>query len=207
MRKIVVQAFMTMDGVVQAPGGPKEDTDGGFPHGGWSFAYWDGTMGEVMGEAMKEPADLLLGRRTYDIFAAHWPRMPQDDPMAQLLNGATKYVATHRPDSLDWGPHVTLGPDVPAALRAIKAGDGPQLCVHGSGNFVQTLLAEDLVDEFHLWTFPLVLGTGKRLFADGARPAGLDLMDSRTSSTGVTMARYRAAAMRQPGSFALDDQG
>lgn len=207
MRKIVVQAFQTMDGVVQAPGQPEEDRDGAFAFGGWAFPYWDGVMGEVMDEHMREPSDLLLGRRTYDIFAAHWPKAPKDDPMARMLNEGTKYVATHRPESLAWGPYEALGHDVAGRLRDIKGGDGPRLVVHGSGELVQTLLAEDLADEFNVWTFPLVLGGGKRLFRHGAKPAGLDLVDVRTSTTGVIIARYRSAPMREPGSFALDARG
>lgn len=203
MRKVIVQAFTTLDGIVQAPGGPDEDRDGGFEHGGWVFPYFDEKLGAAMDATIARPSDLLLGRRTYEIFAGHWPRVDGDDPMARHLNAATKYVATHRPDTLGWGPHVALGPDVARAVAALKQGDGPDLVVHGSGDLVQTLLAHTLVDELALFLFPLVLGTGKRLFGAGTIPAGFALVASDTSPAGVIMARFRAAPLPTPGSFAL----
>ncbi|MGZ4152287.1 MAG: dihydrofolate reductase family protein, partial [Actinomycetota bacterium] len=180
MRKLIVSTFLTLDGVMQAPGGPDEDDSGGFAWGGWSVNYWDEPMGRVMGEAMAAPFDLLLGRRTYDIFAAHWPKAV-DDPGAKPLNDATKYVASRGRPSLDWGPSVLIEEDAAEGVAALKRADGPELQVHGSGNLVQTLLRHGLVDEFRLWVFPVVIGSGKRLFADGAIPGGLELVESTVS--------------------------
>jgi dihydrofolate reductase len=192
MRKIIVSTFLTLDGVMQAPGGPEEDTSGGFAHGGWSMGYWDDLMGAAMGEQMSRPFALLLGRTTYDIFAGYWPHHP-DDPGAKPLNDATKYVASRSTPSLTWASSVLLEGDAAEAIAQLKAGDGPELQVHGSGNLIQTLLRHGLVDRFHLWVFPVVLGSGKRLFADGAIPAGLSLVDSKVSSTGVIIGTYEPA--------------
>jgi dihydrofolate reductase len=202
MRSLIVSSFMTLDGVVQAPGGPGEDDDGGFTHGGWSVNYWDEQMGQVMGEAMSTPFDLLLGRRTYDIFAAYWPRAA--DPAAKPLNDATKYVASRGRPALGWDTSVLLEGDAADAVAALKQEDGPELQVHGSGNLIQTLLRHGLVDEFRLWVFPLVLGSGKRLFAEGTVPAGLKLVDSTVSTTGVVIGTYEPAGEVVTGSFALD---
>lgn len=202
MRKLVVSTFVTLDGVMQAPGGPGEDDDGGFAHGGWSVNYWDDHMGQVMDEAMGVPFDLLLGRRTYDIFAAHWPRVPDEDG-GRPLNDATKYVASRSRPTLGWRDSVLLEGDAADAVAALKGGDGPELQVHGSGNFIQTLLRHHLVDEFRLWVFPLVLGSGKRLFADGTVPAGLRLAHSTTSTTGVVIGTYHPVGEVLTGSFAL----
>ncbi len=202
MREIVVNTFLTLDGVMQAPGGPQEDPTGGFAHGGWSVPYWDDAMGDRMGELMGEPFDLVLGRRTYEIFAAHWPHVT-DDPAADALNGATKYVASRTLESVGWANSTLLEGDVPAALASLKEQDGPEIQVHGSSNLIQTLLRYDLIDEFRLWFFPLVLGEGKRLFGDGAVPRGVTLVDTSTSSTGVLMATYRQSEPLTYGSFAL----
>ncbi|MGZ4114844.1 MAG: dihydrofolate reductase family protein [Actinomycetota bacterium] len=203
MRKLIVSTFLTLDGVMQAPGGPDEDDSGGFAWGGWSVNYWDEPMGRVMGEAMAAPFDLLLGRRTYDIFAAHWPKAV-DDPGAKPLNDATKYVASRGRPSLDWGPSVLIEEDAAEGVAALKRADGPELQVHGSGNLVQTLLRHGLVDEFRLWVFPVVIGSGKRLFADGAIPGGLELVESTVSTTGVVIGTYRPAGELMTGSFALE---
>ncbi|MGZ4155274.1 MAG: dihydrofolate reductase family protein [Actinomycetota bacterium] len=203
MRKLIVSTFLTLDGVMQAPGGPEEDDSGGFAWGGWSVNYWDEPMGRVMGEAMAAPFDLLLGRRTYDIFAAHWPKAV-DDPGAKPLNDATKYVASRGRPSLDWGPSVLIEGDAAEGVAALKRADGPELQVHGSGNLVQTLLRHGLVDEFRLWVFPVVIGSGKRLFADGAIPGGLELVESTASTTGVVIGTYRPAGELMTGSFALE---
>ena len=203
MRRLIVSTFLTLDGVMQAPGGPGEDDSGGFAHGGWSFHYWDDAMGQVMGEAMSEPFDLVLGRRTYDIFAAHWPRVP-DDQGGKPLNDATKYVASHGHPTLEWSRSVLIEGDAAEGVAALKDGDGPELQVHGSGNLIQTLLRYGLIDEFRLWVFPLVLGSGKRLFADGTIPAGLKLLDSTVSTTGVVIGTYEPAGDIVTGSFALD---
>ncbi len=203
MREIVVNTFLTLDGVMQAPGGPQEDPTGGFAHGGWSVPYCDEAMGDRMGELMGEPFDLLLGRRTYEIFAAHWPHVT-DDPAADALNGATKYVASRTLESVGWANSTLLEGDVPAALASLKEQDGPEIQVHGSSILIQTLLQYDLIDEFRLWFFPLVLGEGKRLFGDGAVPRGLTLVDTSASSTGVLMTTYRQSEPLTYGSFALE---
>jgi len=204
MREIVVGTFLSLDGVMQAPGGPEEDTEGGFRFGGWTFHHWDEKMGEKMGESFAQPFDLLLGRKTYDIFAAHWP-YAGDDPIALLFNKATKYVATSDPASLTWENSQALGKDVVASLQQIKAGEGPMLLVQGSSRLMQTLLATDLVDELRLWVFPVVLGGGKRLFGGGATPAGFSLADSWVSTTGVVASTYRRVGAVSTGSFAQEE--
>jgi dihydrofolate reductase len=200
MRKLIVSTFLTLDGVMQAPGGPEEDQSGGFTHGGWSVNYWDERMGEVMGEAMSTGFDLLLGRKTYDIFAAFWPHT--DDPGARPLNDATKYVASRSRPTLEWSNSVLLEGDAADAVAALKQEDGPELQVHGSGDLIQTLVRHGLVDEFRLWVFPVVIGSGKRLFAEGAIPAGLRLVDSTVSTTGVVIGTYEPAGELVTGSFA-----
>jgi dihydrofolate reductase len=201
MRKLIVSTFLTLDGVMQAPGGPGEDDSGGFTHGGWSVNHWDERMGEVMNEALSAPFDLLLGRRTYDIFAAYWPHAPEED--AKPFNDATKYVASRSPRTLEWANSVQID-DAAEGVAALKREAGPDLQVHGSGNLIQTLLLEGLVDEFRLWVFPIVLGSGKRLFADGTMPAALKLVDSEVSTTGVVIGTYEPAGEVVTGSFALD---
>ncbi len=203
MRKLAVSTFMTLDGVMQAPGGPGEDPAGGFTHEGWSVNYWDDAMGQRMGELMGKPFDLLLGRKTYEIFAAHWPHAT--DPGADVLNSATKHVASRTLDKVDWGNSRLIEGDVPEQVAKLKAEDGPEIQVHGSSNLIQTLQKHDLVDEYRVMIFPLALGTGKRLFADGTIPAGLRLVDSSASSTGVLMATYERAGEIEYGTFALDE--
>ena len=204
MRKVIVNTFLTLDGVMQAPGGPEEDPSGGFSLGGWSADYWDDQMFQIMGEAMSAPFDLVLGRRTYEIFAAHWP-YATDDPFAQPLNDATKYVASRTLRSLDWSNSILIQGDVGEAIAALKQQEGPELQVHGSSNLIQTLLRHNLIDEYRLWTFPVVVGRGKRLFSDGTIPAGLRLVDSKVSTTGVVIARYEPAGEIKTGSFALEE--
>jgi dihydrofolate reductase len=204
MRKLVVNTFATLDGVMQAPGGPEEDPSAGFEHGGWSFGYWDESMGEWMGEFLAKPFDLLLGRKTYEIFAAHWPNAG-DEPAAEQLNGARKYVASRTLSSVEWENSELLEGDAAAAVERLKEEDGPELQVHGSADLIQTLLRHGLVDEFRVWIFPVVLGTGKRLFGDGTVPAGLELVDSKISSTGVLHLTYVPAGAPRYGSFALSD--
>lgn len=203
MRKLIVSTFLTLDGVMQAPGGPEEDPSSGFAFGGWSVNYWDDKMGQVMGEGMSKPFDLLLGRRTYEIFAAHWPHAT-DDPGAKPLNDATKFVASKTLRSLDWRNSVLIEGEVPEGVAALKKEDGPDLQVHGSGDLIQTLLRHELVDQFNLWTFPVVVGSGKRLFSDGTIPAGLKLVDNTVSSTGVVIGTYVPAGELVTGSFALE---
>ena len=204
MRKVVATTFLSIDGVMQAPGGPKEDTDGGFALGGWTFHYWDEMMGGIMDASMKQPFDLLLGRRTYDIFAAHWPRVSDDDPVAKKFNATTKYVATSSPDTLSWKNTQALRGDVAKAVAELKKGDGPEMLLQGSSQFIQTLLNHDLIDEFRLWVFPVVLGPGKRLFGDGAMPGAMKLINSQASTTGVVISTFKRDGEVKPGSFALE---
>jgi dihydrofolate reductase len=203
MRKLIVSTFLTLDGVMQAPGGPEEDDSGGFAHGGWSVNYWDEQMGQFMGESMSPPFDLVLGRKTYDIFAAYWPHA-SDEAGAKPLNDATKHVASRSRPTLEWSNSVLIEGDAVEAIAGLKEGEGPELQVHGSGNLIQTLLRHNLVDQYRLLVFPLVIGAGKRLFSDGTIPSGLKLVDSRVSSTGVVMGTYEPAGEIVTGSFALD---
>jgi dihydrofolate reductase len=203
MRKLIVGTFLTLDGVMQAPGGPEEDPSGGFAYGGWSVNYWDDMMGQVMGKMMSVPFDILLGRRTYDIFAAYWPHAPEEAG-GKPLNDATKYVVSRSRPTLEWGPSVLIEGDPVERIAELKEGDGPELQVHGSGNLIQTLMRHNLVDEYRLWVFPVVIGSGKRLFADGTIPAALQLVDSKVSTSGVVIGTYHPAGQIVTGSFALD---
>ena len=203
MRKLIVSTFLTLDGVMQAPGGPEEDDSGGFAYGGWSAPLWDDMMGQVMGESMSKPFDLVLGRRTYDIFAAYWPHAPEEAG-AKPLNDATKYVASRSNPTLEWRNSVLIEGDVAEGIAALKKEDGPELQVHGSGNLIQALLRHNLVDQFRLWVFPLVIGSGKRLFSEGTLPSGLRLVDNKVSTTGVVIGTYEPAGEIVTGSFALD---
>ena len=204
MSKLIVSAFLTLDGVMQAPGGPGEDDSGGFTHGGWSVNYWDDQMGQVMGEATSRPFAMVLGRRTFDIMAAYWPHAPEEEG-GKVFNEATKYVASRgRPDLEAWSNSVLIEGDAAEGLTALKAEDGPELQVHGSANLIQTLLRHNLVDQFRLWVFPLVIGTGKRLFAEGTIPSGLTLVDHMVSTTGVVIGTYEPAGEIATGSFAPD---
>lgn len=203
MRKLIVAAFISLDGVVQAPGGPGEDPSGGFAHGGWivPFAH-EGD--EVMGGAFKRPFELVLGRRTYDIFASYWPHVPEDAPhrgIADLFNGVTKYVATHHPETLGWQNSRALGPDIAAAVRDLKRGDGPDLLTQGSSDLVRQLLATDLVDELRLLVFPILLGRGKRLFDDNTQASAFRFEASKASPTGVLVSRYVREGQVRTGSF------
>jgi dihydrofolate reductase len=200
MRKLIVQTFMTLDGVMQAPGGPGEDDDGGFTHGGWSMTYWDDKMGEVMGEATSRPFAMVLGRKSYEILSSYWPTAPEEAG-GKVFNDATKYVASRGRPTLEWSNSVLIEGDAGDGLAALKKEDGPELQVHGSANLIQTLLRNNLVDEYRLWLFPVVIGTGKRLFADGTIPSGLKLLDSKVSSTGVVIATYEPAGEIPIGSF------
>jgi dihydrofolate reductase len=203
MRKLLVNTFLTLDGVMQAPGGPEEDDSGGFAYGGWSVNYWDEQMGQIMGDAMSAPFDLVLGRTTYDIFAAFWPHAP-DEAGAKPLNDATKYVASRGRPTLEWSKSVLIEGDAAEGIAALKKEDGPELQVHGSGNLIQTLMRHNLVDEYRLWVFPLVIGSGKRLFAEGTIPSGLKLVHSKVSTTGVVIGSYEPAGEIVTGSFAQE---
>jgi dihydrofolate reductase len=204
MRKLVAAAFVSLDGVMQAPGGPPEDPSGGFTHGGWTVTYWDEPMGRFMDEIFSKPFDLLLGRKTYEIFAAHWPYIEGGDPIAESFNAVTKYVATSSTAPLTWQNSVALQGDVAAAIGRLKQEDGPDLLTQGSSVLLQTLLAHDLIDEFRLLVFPLILGSGKRLFGEGARPGALKLTGTSVSTTGVTMSVYERAGAISIGSFELE---
>ena len=207
MRRIIVAAFLSLDGVMQAPGGPSEDNDGGFAHGGWTVPYVDQGFGQAMEQLFAEPFDLLLGRRTYDIFAAHWPRVPEDSgdwPLADVFNRITKHVATHRPESLDWHNSRGMGDDVVGALHKLKAHEGPNLLTQGSSELVHQLLATDLVDELRLLVYPVLLGKGKRLFDSEAQSAAFRLESSAASPSGIVISHYVREGPVQTGSYELD---
>jgi dihydrofolate reductase len=203
MRKVVAVTSLTLDGVMQAPGGPEEDPSGGFRYGGWSVPYFDEMLGEAAGETFEKPLELLLGRKTYEIFAAHWPYA--EGPIADQLNSATKHVASRTLTSLDWSNSRLLEGDVQTAVDGLKDEDGPELMVLGSSDFLQTLLAHGLVDEFRLWIFPVYVGAGKRLFGGDAVPSGLELVESGVSTTGVVTTIYRRTGDVQTGSFAFEE--
>jgi len=203
MRKLAAAIQMTLDGVMQAPGGPDEDPTGGFELGGWAFGYFDDTLGQHAAEGFSRPFEVVLGRKTYEIFAAHWPH--SEGPIADRLNSATKHVASRTLNSLEWANSRLIEGDVAAAVARLKEEDGPELQVIGSSDLLQTLLANDLVDELRLWIFPVLAGSGKRAFGDGAIPAGLELMSSSTTGTGVIIATYERAGEIKKGSFALEE--
>lgn len=203
MRKIIAATFISLDGVMQAPGGPEEDTADGFAYGGWTFHYWDEAMGKVMDDVFKADFDLLLGRKTYEIFAAHWPHVA-NDPIADKFNAVAKYVATSSSEPLRWKNSHALRGDIAAELAKLKQTDGPNLLIQGSSDLIQSLLAHDLIDEFNLLIFPLILGSGKRLFGKGAAPHAMKLVRSSVSTTGVVMASYLRDGNIRTGSFALE---
>ena len=193
---------MTLDGVMQAPGGPNEDTTGDFKYGGWTVPFFDEFSVKVMSEQMGHPFDLLLGRKTYDIFASYWPNHNDPkDPVGSGINQATKFVASHSLFKSDWTGTVILQGDVAEAIKKLKQQDGPELQVHGSGNLIQTLLQQGLVDELWLKIFPITLGSGKRLFADGTIPSAFTLIECKTSPKGVIIASYKRSGEVETGSF------
>jgi dihydrofolate reductase len=198
MRKIIVLSFITLDGVMQAPGGPEEDPSGGFEYGGWLVPYADEAFGNVMAGQMTGPFALLLGRKTFEIFASYWPQHEAEWPG---VNDATKYVVSNTLRESTWSNSVFIGGDVVAELRKLKEQDGPPLQVHGSGNLIQTLLKHDLVDELWLKTFPITLGKGKRLFEDGTSAAAFALQSSTVLPSGVVVANYQRSGDVQTGSF------
>lgn len=201
MRKLIAAAFVSLDGVMQAPGGPDEDPTGGFLYGGWTATQWDGVMGEYMGESFGTPFDLLLGRKTYEIFAAHWP-YTEEEPAA-LFNNITKYVATSSEAPFAWQNSVKLEGDVSEAVARLKQGDGPDLLTQGSSVLVRALLAAGLVDELSLMVFPTILGRGKRWYGEDAQAGDWEQLSSRTSTTGVIMSRYRPKGPVSIGDFQL----
>jgi len=198
MRKIKIIEHITLDGVIQAPGGPDEDGD--YPYGGWAGPHADPDGGAAIVEGQGEAFDLLLGRRTYDIFSGFWPKAPKS-PIADRLNAATKYVATHRPDGLVWGPAEDLGADIVAGIRRIKAKDGPQLIVWGSSTLTPVLLEHGLADEVMLLVFPVLLGTGKRIFAEGTPPRELALVSTKAVSSGVIISIYKPSGPLRTSSY------
>lgn len=191
MRKLIASTFLSLDGVLQAPGGPDEDPTSTFTHGGWVFPYWDEETDVSSAGFDGKDRELVLGRKTYEIFEAHWPYQAKDDPIARTLNAAKKHVATRTLKApLGWNNSVVLGGDVVAAVKALKAKPGLDLQIIGSGNLIQTLQAAGLIDEYNVWTFPVVLGHGKRLFEEGTKPGALRLVESKVSKKGVVMSRY-----------------
>lgn len=202
VRKLIASTFVSLDGVMQAPGAPHEDPTQGFALGGWTFTYWDDVMSQSMVGFDGRERDLVLGRKTYEIFEAHWPYQPADDPTAQSLNAARKHVASRTLRSLGWNNSTLLGDDVVAAVAALKRQPGSDLQIIGSGNLIQTLQVASLVDEYNLWIFPVVLGRGKRLFEAAAKPAALRLVSSKVSGTGVLLTTYVPAGDVPLGSFA-----
>jgi dihydrofolate reductase len=197
MRKIIVLSFITLDGVMQGPGGPTEDTSGNFTHGGWTVPFFDDFLGVIMADQMSRPFDLLLGRKTFEIFASYWPAQGEQDP----INKATKYVVSNTLNEHEWSQSVFIKGDVWEEIKKLKQQDGPELQVHGSSNFIQTLLKHDLVDEFWLKIFPVTLGMGKRLFGEGTMPASFTLVDSKSSPSGVIIASFQRAGEVKTGSF------
>lgn len=210
MRKLVVNTFVTLDGVMQAPGGPEEDPTGGFKHGGWSVNYFDEMMAKTVDKFIGKPFTLLLGRKTYEIFAAHWPFVKNDPDKlnamaADRLNNAKKYVVSKTLDKADWENSTLIKGDVVKEIIKLKKQDGPEIQIHGSVNLIQTLLKHDLIDEFHVWTFPLTIGNGKRLFGEGTIPVGFKLLDCKSSTTGVIIAVYARDGKIKTGSVALEN--
>jgi dihydrofolate reductase len=200
MRKIVAATFISLDGVSQGPGGPQEDPRGGFRFGGWVFTYGDEDFGKAMGTLFSQPYDLLLGKRTYDIFAAYWPYNADIEPGA-AFNRTRKYVATHQPDTLTWNNSEWLGKDPVARLKALKQEDGPMLLTQGSADFVHQLLANDLVDDLMVMTFPVLLGKGIRFFDETSMPRSLKLTSSTATPSGIVIARYEKVSAVEVGSF------
>lgn len=202
MRRLIVSTFASLDGVMQAPGGPEEDPTGGFTPGGWMFNYGDEGMDLSASGFDGKDRELLLGRRTYEIFDAYWPYQSDDNPIARTFNATKKHVASRTLTTLQWNNSTLLHGDVVSAINALKAQPGPDLQVIGSGNLIQTLQAASLIDEYNVWTFPVVLGRGKRLFSETARPSALRLVRSQVSTSGVVMSTYVASGDIRPGSFA-----
>jgi dihydrofolate reductase len=201
VRKLVVNTMMSLDGVMQAPGGPDEDPTGGFTHGGWAANFFDEEMMRRVAESA--PYELLLGRGTYEIFAAHWPY--DEGPIADHLNSTRKHVASTTLQQVDWNNSILITGDVAEHVASLKRQDGPEIQVHGSPGLIQTLLKHDLIDEYRIWIFPVVLGAGKRAFGDGAIPGAMTLVDSKVSKTGVTINIYERAGDIDTGSFEFDE--
>lgn len=191
MRTLAILTFQTLDGVMQAPSDPDEDRSDGFAQGGWARPCWDEVMQQVMREAMAVPYDLLLGKKTYDLFAASFANPGDNNPVAEKLNSAMKFVVTSSTCNLQWQNSERVAGNVAAAVTRLKDQDGPLLQIHGSWQLIQTLLSEDLIDEYRLWTFPVVVGKGKRLFDQGGVPTNLELLKAKSCPCGAVMTIYR----------------
>jgi dihydrofolate reductase len=202
LRKLIASTFVSLDGVMQAPGGPEEDPTESFSLGGWSFSFWDEVMGQSMSGFDGNDRELVLGRKTYEIFEAYWPYQPADDPTAMSLNGARKHVASRTLKTLSWNNSSLLGDDVVAAIAELKSQDGHDLQLIGSGDLIRTLQAASLIDEYNVWIFPVVLGRGRRLFETTAKPRAMRLVTSHVSTTGVLLTTYVPAGAIPLGSFA-----
>jgi dihydrofolate reductase len=202
--KVIVQQFLTLDGVIQGPGVPDEDRSGGFEHGGWSVPYADDVFGQTVTESISAADGLLLGRKTYKIFAGYWPRVT-DDEVGGMLNRLPKHVASKTLDKVEWNNSTLIKGDVAEGVAGLKHEPGRELQVHGSADLTQTLMRHDLVDEYRLYFYPVVLGTGKRLFREGAAPAAMRLTGTKTTTTGVVAHTYERAGKPEYGSFALDE--
>jgi dihydrofolate reductase len=206
MGTLTIATCMTLDGVMQAPGGPDEDRDGGFEHGGWSFPYFSEDMGDVINDAFAKAEAILLGRRTYEIFAASWPNFPdKDDPVASRLNTLPKYVVSTTLQKADWGPTTIIRGDIPGEVAKLKEQYAGEVQVHGSAGLAQTLHTHRLIDEYRLFIEPVVLGTGKRLFEPGAAPTALRLVDSRPTGKGTVLATYQPAGTPTYGEFQMEE--
>jgi len=205
--RLTLHTFLTLDGVMQAPGGPDEDRDGGFSHGGWSFPYGDQDFGEAISGWFDQASAFLLGRKTYQIFSGYWPQVTDPgDPIASKLNALPKYVASTTLTSVDWHNSALVGGDLAAEAAKLKEQPGNELQVHGSGGLAQTLIEHDLIDEYRLLYFPVHLGSGKKLFRDGAKAAALRLIGATTTGSGVIIATYQPAGPVQYGSYELPDE-
>jgi dihydrofolate reductase len=206
MGTVTIATFMTLDGVMQAPGGPDEDRDGGFEHGGWSFPYFSDDMGDVISEAFAKAECFLLGRRTYEIFAGSWPNFPDEaDPVAASLNTLPKYVVSTTLKHADWQPTTILAGDIAAEVATLKGRYDGEIQVHGSAHLAQTLHARGLIDEYRLFIEPVVLGTGKRLFEPGTMPSALHLVETKPMSKGTLLAVYRPAGEPSYGAFQMEE--
>jgi dihydrofolate reductase len=205
MRKVITGAFISLDGVMQAPGGPKEDTTRGFKFGGWVVPYMDEVFGQAIGEMLSQPYDLLLGRKTYEIFAAHWPYAEGGDDglIAKQFNSITKYVATRSNMELTWRGSIALN-DAATDVARLRREDGPALLTQGSSELIQTLLGHDLIDEIRVFMFPIVLGGGKKLFGEGAKPAAFKLVKSKVTPSGIVIGHYERTGAVETGDYAMD---
>ncbi|MDE1865800.1 MAG: dihydrofolate reductase [Candidatus Micrarchaeota archaeon] len=206
MRKIITTTFMTLDGVIQAPGGPEEDTAGGFSSGGWTVHYWDEKMGEVITGFMNMPFELLLGRKTYDIFAAYWPNAKTDMEVAKPFNATKKYVVSHKLFEPKWKNSTCITGDVVSEIKKLKESEGLDLWVWGSSNLIQTLLKNHLIDRMYIWIYPVTIGKGKKLFAEGTQPEGFKLVEAKPCSSGVIIATYEPAGELKPGTVGQSEQ-